>query len=94
MIGFDPESFWDQTIRTMAIAINGKLRAARREHNQRAWLAWHTAALQRSKKLPTLRSMLARDKPRAQSWQEQSAMMQTWSIAHNARLNKARGGNG
>jgi hypothetical protein len=91
MIGFDPESFWDQTFRTMAIAINGKLRAARREHNHRAWTVWHIAAFQRTKRLPTLKSLLAREKPRAQSWQEQAHIMQAWAVAHNAKL---RGGNG
>jgi hypothetical protein len=86
MIGFDPDSFWDQTIRTLAIAMHGKLRAARRDHNQRAWLAWHIAALQRAKKLPRLKSMLAREKPRIQSWQEQVNIMQKWAMAHNAKL--------
>lgn len=92
MIGFDPESFWDQTIRTMSIAMNGKLRAARREHNQRAWLAWHVAALQRAKKLPTLKSMLARDRPRPQSWQQQSTIMQSWAVAHNGKLRRDQDG--
>jgi hypothetical protein len=92
MVGFDPESFWDQTIRTMTIAMNGKLRAARREHNQRAWLAWHVAALHRAKKLPTLKSMLARDKPRAQSWQEQSNILASWSLAHNGKVKRGNDG--
>jgi hypothetical protein len=86
MIGFDPDSFWDQTFRTMSIAINGKLRAARRDHNQRAWMVWHIAALQRSKKLPRLKSMIAKEKPRAQSWQEQASIMQLWAAGHNAKL--------
>jgi hypothetical protein len=90
MIGFDPESFWDQTFRTMAIAMHGKLRAARRELNQRAWLAWHIAALQRSKKLPRLKSMMTKEKPRAQSGQEQATIMQLWATGHNAKL-KANG---
>jgi hypothetical protein len=91
MLGFDPESFWDQTIRTLSIAMYGKIRAARREHNQRAWLAWHIAALQRSKKLPKLKSMLAREKPRIQSWQEQASIMQQWATAHNAKAGVSDG---
>jgi hypothetical protein len=87
MLGFDPESFWDQTFRTLAIAMNGKLRAARRDHNQRAWLAWHIAAMGRAKKIPRLASMLAKEKPRQQSWQEQQMILASWSVAHNAKVN-------
>jgi hypothetical protein len=85
MIGFDPDSFWDQTFRTLSAAMHGKLKASRHEHNQRAWLAWHIAALYRAKKMPKLKSMLARDKPRVQSWQEQAAVMEKWAAAHNAK---------
>jgi hypothetical protein len=72
----------------MAIAMHGKTKALRREHNSRAWLAWHIAALQRTKKLPTLRSMLAKEKPRAQSWQEQIEIMRQYAAAHNKRLSR------
>jgi hypothetical protein len=87
MLGFDPDSFWDQTFRTLTIAMHGKLRAARRDHNQRAWLAWHIAALQRTKKLPKLASLFAKEKPRQQSWQEQQMIMSSWAAAHNAKVN-------
>ena len=30
------------------------------QHNERAWLAWHTAALQRTKTLPQLHTLLAK----------------------------------
>jgi hypothetical protein len=92
MIGFDPESFWDQTIRTLSIAMHGKLRAARRDYNYRAWLAWHIVALQRTKKLPKLKSLYAREKPRPQSWQEQSMIMQSWAAAHNEQLRRKADG--
>jgi hypothetical protein len=91
MLGFDPESFWDQTIRTLSIVMHASLRATRREHNQRAWLAWHFAALQRAKKMPTLKSMLAKERPRVQSWQEQSSIMKTWAVAHNTKLEMSDG---
>jgi hypothetical protein len=91
MIGFDPETFWDQTIRTLLIAMNAKLRAARRDHNHRAWLVWHVAALQRMKKLPRLKSMYAKEKPRPQTWQEQAMIMQSWASAHNTKYGKRDG---
>lgn len=86
MVGFDPESFWDQTIRTVCAALHGKHRAAIRDQNARAWMVWHIAALQRAKKLPKLKTMMVKEKPRVQSWQEQQMIMQSWATAHNARL--------
>lgn len=76
----------------MAIALHGKSRTLRREHNNLMWLAWHVAALQRTKRLPPLKRMLAREKPRAQSWQEQLEIMRGFASAHNAKLE--RYGNG
>jgi hypothetical protein len=52
---------------------------AEREHNNRAWLAWHIVALDRSKRLPKLQSMMARRQSRSrQSWQEQQRIMGQW----------------
>jgi hypothetical protein len=58
-----------------------------REHNERAWLAWHVEALHRAKKLPKLDALLAKEQraPRRQTWEEQLAIMQDWS----ARVNRA-----
>jgi len=59
-----------------------------REHNQRAWLAWHIAALQRSKKLPPLSKMQTSEAgPRRQTWQEQLAIAAQWVNAGVGRLN-------
>jgi len=47
-----------------------------REHNERAWLAWHIAALQRQKKLKPLKDLLI--KPRSRKRQtpaEQKAIL-------------------
>ncbi|MGE4339148.1 MAG: hypothetical protein AB7E55_24710 [Pigmentiphaga sp.] len=52
-----------------------------REHNDRAWLAWHVAALQRADKLPKLKTLLHREKsqaPQRKSWQEQLAIARQW----------------
>lgn len=45
-----------------------------REHNDRAWLAYHVAALQRMKKPPRLNTLLIKRK-RRQTWQEQFNIM-------------------
>lgn len=57
-----------------------------REHNERAWLAWHVSALQRTKKLPKLKNLIS--KPAAskrQTWQQQMAVMDQW-VVHTRRV--------
>lgn len=85
-LGFDPDSFWDQTIRTITAAMRGKNEAQRIEHNRQAWIAWHIAAFHRAKKMPSLKSLMAKKRPREQTWQEQAAIMQSWANARNKRL--------
>jgi len=53
-------------------------------------LAWHVEAFRRSKKLPSLKSLMLKDKPRAQSWQEQQIVMQKFATAHNATIEGKR----
>lgn len=57
-----------------------------REHNERAWLAWHIAALQRSKKLPKLKTLFSKatSRTRRMTWQQQMAVMDQW-VAHTQR---------
>jgi hypothetical protein len=42
--------------------VDARAKALEREHNDRAWLAWHVAALQRTRKLPKLDSLMHRRK--------------------------------
>lgn len=56
--GFEPDAFWDQTSRTLAIAYEAKRLAGVDAHNARMTLAWHVAALQRTARLPPLRKLL------------------------------------
>lgn len=56
-----------------------------REHNARVWLAWHTAALQRMKKLPDIKKMMLSNSSRPrQSWRQQLQIMTDWAANHNA----------
>lgn len=50
-----------------------------RQHNERAWLAWHIAGLQRSKKLPDLARLQHKEPRRPQTWQEQLAIAHMWA---------------
>lgn len=65
--------------------MDGAARRIRREHNQTAWLAWHIEALARVKKLPELNTLIARDKSRRKTWQEQLALVMGYDAAINAR---------
>jgi len=49
--GHEPD-FWRQTPRTLQIFFEAKAKAAEQEQEQRAWLAWHMAALPMMKKFP------------------------------------------
>jgi len=53
-------------------------RTRRREHNDRAWLAHQTAALYRTKDMPSLKSMMVplKGAPKQQTWQEIKAALQ------------------
>ena len=58
-----------------------------RDHNGRVWLAWHTAALMRVKKLPDIKQMMLKrtSRPR-QHWRQQLDIMTKWAEIHNAAI--------
>lgn len=69
----------------MRAIIGGAQDRLLREHNERAWLAWHVAALSRAKKMPKLKTMMSKAASRrTQTWQEQMAVMDAW-VAHTER---------
>jgi hypothetical protein len=93
--GFDPDSFWDITTREANLRIEAVAKRWEREHNGRVWLAWHTAALQRTKRLPDIRKMFLNNTSKTrQTWRQQLAIVSEWATRHN-RLEsikeKARG---
>ena len=54
MMGYDPDSFWEQTPRTLSLAFDAHNEMQIKDHNDRAWLAWHSAGLGRAKRMPPL----------------------------------------
>lgn len=53
-------------------------------------LAWHVAALTRAKRMPKLKTLMAKAAARrTQTWQEQMAVMDAW-VAHTARAEQNR----
>lgn len=86
------DEFWRKTPRQVVRAFDAQNKILMREHNERAWLAWHIAALPRSKKLPKLEKMLLRTgKKTRQTWQEDLAAMDRWVAVTNRLEPKAKG---
>jgi hypothetical protein len=69
------------TPRQFAAAFEGARKRAEAEHNGRAWLAWHVAALDRQKRLPDLSRLQVHDH-RPQTWQEQMAVCRAIAAAY------------
>lgn len=92
--GLDPAQFWRSTFREVAACIEERGEADRLEHNDRAWMAWHIAALSRMKKLPKLAELLIKPRKaqpvRPQTWQEQQAIWMQWVVATKAAAARRR----
>jgi hypothetical protein len=58
----------------------GKQAQLNREHNERAWLAWYTAAMPRFKTFPKLRALQVRSRKAAQSPDEMLAIAKQWTV--------------
>ena len=88
MLGYDHESFWDQTPRTLSLAFDAHNETRRIAHNDRAWLAWHVAALQRAKRVPSL-TKLQIAKPQASAgpaWKSQLEGLKHWVQASGGKV--------
>lgn len=67
-----------------AAIIDGRTRSAKQEQEGRAWLAWTTAALYRSKKFPKLKDVMPKARKKdtgPQPWQQQLAIAKAWTQA-------------
>lgn len=85
--GFDPANFWNLTPREIAAHLDGAARRLRREHNNRAWLAWHAAALTRVKQMPKLESLMSVDRPeQSQTWEDMLAVVKSIHVAAGGDL--------
>lgn len=56
----DPDDFWDSTLRHTLLQIEGFLYRSEVDAERQVSSAWLMAAWQRSKRMPSLRSVLAR----------------------------------
>jgi hypothetical protein len=79
--GFDEDSFWRKTPRQIAINFKGRASQLTREHNERAWFAHTIASLERSKRIPALKTLLLDERDRKpQSWQDMKAVAKQWTV--------------
>jgi hypothetical protein len=78
------DAFWRQTPRSLAIAMIAARRRAEGEHNARAWLAWHVAALSRMPRLPRLDRLTIHHR-RKQTWREQLAIVRMITSAYGGK---------
>lgn len=86
MCGYDHESFWDQTPRTLSLTAKAYNERMTDEHNERAWLAWHIAGLGRTKRMPPLRSMLAQNPTNKPKWEDQLEGLKRWVHATGGKI--------
>ena len=62
--GMDPDEFWDSTLRHTLLQIEGFLYRQEVDAERQVSSAWLMAAWQRSKRMPSLRSVLSKSKRR------------------------------
>lgn len=76
--------FWSLTPRETYQAIEAAAERDQRIHEQLAWTAWHTAALQRTKRMPSWKQFYHRPAKKmtpaelAQRRQDHEAMAEVW----------------
>lgn len=79
-LGLSEDAFWRSTPRQIVRTFRAHSLRQQRDHNDRAWLAWHVAFLTRvePKKFPKLEKLLARapvGRRKPQTAQQQQAIM-------------------
>jgi hypothetical protein len=85
MLGYSHDDFFDQTPRTLSLTFQAYNDRLMYQHNERAWLAWHTAALQRTKTLPQLQTLLAKKQSQA-DMEDQLEGLKRWVQAAGGKI--------
>jgi hypothetical protein len=86
--------FWASTPRQLQMHFDAAVQRARREHQGRAWLAWHVAALYRAKTLPKPESLMGTERKRRapQPWQEQRNVARMLTVLFGGTIEGASDG--
>jgi hypothetical protein len=90
--GFEPERFWHITPSEVDREMRGARQRLEREANERMSLAWHIVALDRTKKLPKLETLLigSRGRGRAQTPEEHLIAMKSIFLAFGGTLEELK----
>jgi len=93
--GFDPERFWLITMKEVDREMRGAAKGRERRTDELIFLAWHTVALDRTKKLPNLQDVLSKQVPekRRQSGEEMLAAMKGIFLAFGGDATELKGAN-
>ena len=93
MIGNDLDLLWRQTDRTLQLTFDANHQRAIADYNMRMNVAWHTAAMVKAKKMPTLKSLeVKRPSRRAQKpipWEIKVEGLKRWHQAVGGKFIKA-----
>ena len=82
--GRSPASFWLATVREIQLVALSHAERVRRETDQIKWLAFHSEALARSKRLPDFNKFMGKASE-AQSEEEMWNAWSSWVAIHNAK---------
>lgn len=63
IIGLSPEDFWNLTPWLFHLCLESSREKFRQDHEHAVWLMWHGEALQRVKKMPPMKDLLASAAP-------------------------------
>lgn len=72
------------------LVMAGRREAIIRRHNEMAWLAYHVAALSRTKKLPRLEKLMHQTSKREQTPEEMLALVRVMNAAFGGTVKEAK----
>lgn len=78
--GFDPARFWQISLAEADREMTGAMRRREREANERMSLAWHIVALDRTKKLPNLETLMVKSNQPARKKSPEEMLLAMKSI--------------
>jgi predicted site-specific integrase-resolvase len=86
VLGYDPESFWDQTQHTFELAVEAYNERFAIAHNNDVRLAWNTAGLIRVKKQPRIETLYMQSQKQKDDLDEQLEGLKNWVAATGGKV--------
>ena len=86
-LGLEPDLYWRSTPRMLAAMTAAAQRRREIDHNDLVWLDWNIAALQRTRRLPPLSTlMIRRADRRPQTWRDQMDIARMLTLANGGTV--------